>query len=167
MDNLNKPRGLVRYASESTIKENQPFVITARLKAYVAVLLVLLGIWFAILSTRKTVDMEVRKVSGQIYSKRPNGEISNLYNVMLLNKSHKDFNQLTIVISEPAGARIEWVGNNGILKSPVGEAVKYTFFIIADPKYLHERKSTVRLILKNGENVIESSKTSFISPIKN
>ncbi len=167
MDNLNKPRGLVRYASESTIKENQPFLITARLKAYVAVLLVLLGVWFAILSTRKTVDMEVRKVSGQIYSKRPNGEISNLYNVMLLNKSHKDFNQLTIVISEPAGARIEWVGNNGILKSPVGEAVKYTFFIVADPKYLHERKSTVRLILKNGENVIESSKTSFISPIKN
>ena len=167
MDNLNKPRGLVRYASESTIKENQPFLITARLKAYVAVLLVLLGVWFAILSTRKTVDMEVRKVSGQIYSKRPNGEISNLYNVMLLNKSHKDFNQLTIVISEPAGARVEWVGNSGILKSPVGEAVKYTFFIVADPKYLHERKSTVRLILKNGEKVIESSKTSFISPIKN
>jgi cytochrome c oxidase accessory protein FixG len=165
MDNLNKPRGLVKYASESTIKENQPFIITSRLKAYIAVLIVLLGIWVAILSTRNTVDMEVRKVSGQIYSKRPNGEISNIYNVMLLNKSHNDFDDLSLEIKRPNGARIEWVGLNGRLSSPVGQAVKYTFFVVINPSKLHERKSQVHLVLLNGTKVIETSETSFISPL--
>jgi hypothetical protein len=165
MDNLNKPRGLVKYASESTIKENQPFIITSRLKAYIAVLIILLGIWVAILSTRNTVDMEVRKVSGQIYSKRPNGEISNIYNVMLLNKSHNDFDDLSLEIKRPNGARIEWVGLNGRLSSPVGQAVKYTFFVVINPSKLHERKSQVHLVLLNGTKVIETSETSFISPL--
>lgn len=166
MDNLNLPRGLVRYASESTIAENKPFLITTRLKAYIILLLLLLGIWMAILMSRTTVDLEVRKASGQIYTERPSGEISNLYNIMLLNKSHRKFDNLTIEIEEPEGARIEWVGSEGRLISPIGEAVKYTFFIVIDPKLLHERKSKVVLLLKNEEHTVESTKTSFISPIK-
>lgn len=166
MAKLNKPQGLVRYASEAGIKEKKPFIVTSRLKAYVVVLAVLFGIWLAILTTRKTVDLEVRKVSGQIYSKRPNGEITNLYNIMLLNKSHKDFDSLTIETKELAGARIEWVGSNGILTSPVGKAVKHTFFIVVNSRNIHQRKSNVALVLKRGDLIIESTTTSFISPIK-
>mgnify|MGYP003345831498 CR=1 FL=1 len=103
MDKIGKPRGLVRYASEGTIADNKPFVITARLKAYIGVLIVIFTLWVIILSTRATIKVQVSKVPGQLYIEQPNGTIANLYKVMLINKSHKNFDSLTLKVENALG----------------------------------------------------------------
>ncbi len=167
MEKVDKPSGLIRYASEATIAENQPFKITARLKAYIAVLLILLTIWLSILVTRTTVDMEVRKVAGQLYQKRPENKVSNLYNLMILNKSHKEFAHLHVKpISHPS-AELEFVGTNGMdLKSPLGKPAQYTFFVVVPLKDLEHRKNTIELGLYDGDRLIETVKTNLIAPLK-
>ena len=42
MEKTDRPLGLIRYASESNIADGKPFLITPRLKAYIAVLILLL-----------------------------------------------------------------------------------------------------------------------------
>src|SRR5690606_39825111 len=44
MEAVNLPKGLIRYASEDEISKNKKFVFTARMKGYLAVLLILCGV---------------------------------------------------------------------------------------------------------------------------
>ena len=98
MERINKPKGLIRYASESTIADNKPYTITSRLKAYIALLIALLAIWLVILTTRSTVEIQVRKTPGKLYYETNDGRYMNMYNVMLINKSHNDFDSLYLKI---------------------------------------------------------------------
>jgi polyferredoxin len=144
MDKMDKPRGLVRYASEASIADGKPFVVTPRLKAYIVVLLVLFVGWLAILITRSTVDMEVRKVAGLLYQERDNGDVTNLYNVMFLNKSHHDFKKLHVRVLG-AKAHLEWVG------------LKQSAVV--------ERQQKLKLELYDGTRLLHSEKTVFLAPI--
>ena len=165
MDKMGKPRGLVRYASEATIADGKPFIVTPRLKAYIAVLLVLLAGWLVILISRSSVDMEVRKVAGLLYQERENGEVTNLYNVMFLNKSHNDYKQLHVRVMG-ADARIEWVGNaDTFIQLPKEGMVRLTGYIVMKQADVKERQQKLQLGLYVGDRLLQSEKTVFLAPV--
>jgi cytochrome c oxidase accessory protein FixG len=165
MDKVGKPRGLVRYASEATIADGKPFTVTPRLKAYIAVLLVLLAGWLVILISRSSVDMEVRKVAGLLYQERENGEVTNLYNVMFLNKSHNDYKQLHVRVMG-ADARIEWVGNaDTFIQLPKEGMVRLTGYIVMKQADVKERQQKLQLGLYVRDRLLQSEKTVFLAPV--
>lgn len=165
MDKMGKPRGLVRYASEATIADGKPFTVTPRLKAYIAVLLVLLAGWLVILISRSSVDMEVRKVAGLLYQERENGEVTNLYNVMFLNKSHNNYNQLHVRVMG-ADARIEWVGNaDTFIQLPKEGMVRLTGYIVMKQADVKERQQKLQLGLYVRDRLLQSEKTVFLAPV--
>ncbi|MFZ9572384.1 MAG: 4Fe-4S dicluster domain-containing protein, partial [Bacteroidia bacterium] len=165
MDKMGKPRGLVRYASEATIADGKPFTVTPRLKAYIAVLLVLLAGWLVILISRSSVDMDVRKVAGLLYQERENGEVTNLYNVMFLNKSHNNYNQLHVRVMG-ADARIEWVGNaDTFIQLPKEGMVRLTGYIVMKQADVKERQQKMQLGLYLGDRLLQSEKTVFLAPV--
>ena len=165
MDKMGKPRGLVRYASEATIADGKPFTVTPRLKAYIAVLLVLLAGWLLILISRSSVDMEVRKVAGLLYQERENGEVTNLYNVMFLNKSHNNYNQLHVRVMG-ADARIEWVGNaDTFIQLPKEGMVRLTGYIVMKQADVKERQQKLQLGLYVRDHLLQSEKTVFLAPV--
>ena len=165
MDKMGKHRGLVRYASEATIADGKPFTVTPRLKAYIAVLLVLLAGWLVILISRSSVDMEVRKVAGLLYQERENGEVTNLYNVMFLNKSHNNYNQLHVRVMG-ADARIEWVGNaDTFIQLPKEGMVRLTGYIVMKQADVKERQQKLQLGLYVGDRLLQSEKTVFLAPV--
>jgi hypothetical protein len=49
-------QGLIRYASEDEIEKKEPFKLTARMKGYTAVLLILVGILTGLLFIRSEVE---------------------------------------------------------------------------------------------------------------
>jgi len=165
MDKMGEPRGLVRYASEATIADGKPFTVTPRLKAYIAVLLVLLAGWLVILISRSSVDMEVRKVAGLLYQERENGEVTNLYNVMFLNKSHNDYKQLHVRVMG-ADAHIEWVGNaDTFIQLPKEGMVRLTGYIVMKQADVKERQQKMQLGLYVGDRLLQSEKTVFLAPV--
>ena len=81
---------LIRYASEANIADKKPTRFTGRMKAYTAVMLLLLGVEVFLLVSRTEVGISVLRTPGQLYQEQPNGQLSNLYNYKFLNKTYDD-----------------------------------------------------------------------------
>ena len=119
MDKVGLPKGLIRYASEDEIEKGEKFKFTTRMKAYAAVLVLLIvGSSFIILN-RSSVEGKFIKPAGSTYYVKDSRTI-NVYNYTLLNKSNED-KVVTIKIISPQNGEIEVIGgvNKIIMKRDV------------------------------------------------
>jgi cytochrome c oxidase accessory protein FixG len=164
MDKINKPKGLIKYASEDTIAENKPFLITKRLKAYVVVLVILFVLFISILATRSTIDLQITKTSGQMYNETADGQVSNMFNFMMINKSHRNFDSLELKVEGGKG-QIELVTGEKYVKIAKEGIYKSVFFIKMPSKSIQERKQKIRVELYHRGQLIEIEKTNFLAPI--
>ena len=164
MDKINKAKGLIKYASEATIAENKPFLITNRLKAYLLVLIVLFSLFISILATRSTIDMQITKTSGQIYNETADGQVSNMFNFMMINKSHRNFDSLQLRVEGEIG-QIQLVNGEKFIKIAKEGICKSVFFIKMPSKSIKERKQKIRVALYHRGQLIEIEKTNFLAPI--
>ena len=161
MENVGLPKGLIRYASESEIADKQPFQFTGRMKAYSAVLTVLVGIIVALIIMRSDVEATVLRTPGMLFQKQEDGRVSNLYNYKVVNKTNRDL-PIEFRLIEGNGD-IQFVGRvNELSKASMIEG---TFFILMDRAELHGVKNNIKVgVFSNGELVDEVS-TSFMGPM--
>ncbi|HEY5750719.1 MAG TPA: cytochrome c oxidase accessory protein CcoG [Chryseolinea sp.] len=160
---IGKPKGLIRYASYTSIKDGVQKLFTPRVIGYSFVLLVLVGILGFTLATRSDVKTTVLKVPGTLYQKTPDGFITNLYNVEFLNKTFDDIH-LETRIESPATAVLEKADGKQIIIKAEG-MVKNIFFIKIPAKDVVSARTVVRLgIYENGKR-IETIKVKFIGPV--
>ena len=103
MDSINKPKGLIRYASEDEITQDKKFKFTARMKGYTAVLVVLIGILVGMLFMRNEVEANVLRLPGQLYERKDNNIISNVYTYKLVNKTTKDIDNVSFELMSHKG----------------------------------------------------------------
>lgn len=66
MERVGLPKGLIRYASEDEIANNEKFSLTTRMKGYIAVLTVLIGILIALLFMRTELEATVLRFTRTI-----------------------------------------------------------------------------------------------------
>jgi cytochrome c oxidase accessory protein FixG len=161
MDKIDKPRGLIRFASESNIKNQSKFKITARVIAYSAVLVILLTVLTILISTRKPIDVTILRAPGMIFQEQPDNKISNLYTMKLSNKTFHD-ETVTLKLENIEG-EIKVIG--GDIKALSGDVTE-TKFLILLPK---EKMTTMNIPLeiglyKSGER-IEMKKINFLGPV--
>ena len=90
MISIDKPTGLVRYASENSIVEGVKLKFTTRIKAYTGVLVLLISLLVFLLASRTDLDARLMRTNGMTYTSLPDGRIENLYSLKLANKTHKD-----------------------------------------------------------------------------
>lgn len=90
MDKVGFPKGLIRYASENQIANGTAFRFTTKMKAYTALLFILLVVMSVMIVTRKTVDTYISRVKGQLYQEVDGGKLSNLFEAKILNKTNKE-----------------------------------------------------------------------------
>jgi cytochrome c oxidase accessory protein FixG len=161
MTKINRPLGLIRYASENEIALKQPFVFTKRLKAYTFLLAILLGGMLSLIFTRNNIDTLITRARGQLYQEQPNNLISNLYEAKIINKTNKALPvQLKV---EGLEASIVLVGKNEInLKK---EAISdVTFFVHLNKKQLTKRSNTIKIAVMQGGKKIQTISTKFLGP---
>jgi cytochrome c oxidase accessory protein FixG len=162
MEHINKPLGLIRYASENNIARGEKLKATARSYAYSAVLLILISVLVVLLSTRKDIQATVMRVQGMLYQEQANNRISNLYNIKLINKTRKDLPVTLKVENDEMGGEVKVVGNDIVIKSEsAGDGV---FFIMADRDKIHNRKNIVNIGVYSGDKKIDMIKTNFMGP---
>jgi cytochrome c oxidase accessory protein FixG len=109
MTSIQKPVGLVRYASENSITKGVRLKFTGRIKAYTAVLGLLLALLVFLLASRTDLDARLMRTAGMTYTSLPDGRISNLYNLKLANKTHEDI-PFTLKLENIEG-EIEYAGS--------------------------------------------------------
>ncbi len=163
MDKISKPRGLIRYASESQIAEKKPFSWNLRIKAYSVVLVGLLVVLTSLLMSRTNVDVTIIRVPGQLFQEKEDGQISNLYNIKLLNKT---FENLSIeLVNEDGLGTIEWIGRDSIEVPGEGQ-IQATFFLTIPAEKLKSRKTKLKMSVYSEGKLIDRVKTNFLGPVK-
>jgi cytochrome c oxidase accessory protein FixG len=164
MEKTGQDKGLIRYASEKQIREKIPFTFSSRIIAYTSVLVVLLGVMGFLLSSREQIEATILRQPGLLYQDREDGEISNLYDFKVINKSTETMD-VDIRLLEPEDGRIEWVGQPD-LQIDVQKLAQGKFFIYLNQDKLSSSNTEVKLgIYVNGE--LESTSTSnFNGPRK-
>jgi len=160
MDAIGKPKGLVRYDSEDHIETKTPFVFTGRMRAYSLVLLALMGVLVTLLMIRSDLETTILRTPGMMYQERPDGTISNLYQLKMLNKSNNIY-PVKLELMEPAG-RIEMVGEDIVLRKQGMEAG--AFFIIINPEELDGLSTSVEVGVFSDGKLLETVTTRFLGP---
>ena len=161
MESVNLPKGLIRYASEDEIEKKAPFVFTARMKGYTALLVILIGIFIGLLFLRNDVQATVLRLPGQLFEHKGD-KISNVYTYKIINKTTKDYTDVHFEILEPKGT-IKNVGNSDLILKREGVS-QGTLFIEINQALLDGDKTKVKIGVYNGNKLLETTTTNFLGP---
>lgn len=158
MIRMERPTGLIRYASENNIKNKTKFIFTWRTKAYSIILSLLLILVGSLLFTRKNIDSTIVRAGGLLTQTMADGRIANLYKIKLVNKTYKDvYVELKL---ENIKGEIKYAGNAlSAKKESVGDD---NFFIILDSNTLQKRKNFIKVGIYHNGVKIEEIETTFL-----
>lgn len=161
MEKFDFKTGLIRYASENNIAKKEKLHFTRRMAAYSIVLALLVSVLTTLLVTRKDVSATIMRARGMMYQEQPDGRVSNLYNIKLVNKTRKQI-PITLRLDKDFHGEIKMVGKDlKVEKENIGDGM---FFIYADKGYLHQRKNTVAVDVYSGDKKISTLSTTFFAP---
>jgi cytochrome c oxidase accessory protein FixG len=162
MTKLNLPTGLIRYASESGIKERKPLKYTGRMKFYTVVLILLASLLSFLLITRKDITATVMRTPGMLYQERGTDSISNLYNIKIANKTIRDI-PLEVKLEGTQGS-VQIIGGKNIQVKKEGQG-SGSFFIVLPAKEIKKRSSEIKVNLYDNGKLITTVKTKFLGPV--
>lgn len=161
MTSINKPTGLVRYASEKSISDGVQLKFTGRIRAYTIVLSLLLILLVTLIVSRADLDARLMRTSGMTYTSLPDGRIANLYNLKLANKTHKDI-PFTLKLEDVQG-EITPVGSGKLLVKKEDYA-NLQFFIKLNRSDVKSWKTIIRVGLYENGIKLKTIEAKFIGP---
>ena len=161
MDKVNLPKGLIRYASEDEIVNKEKFKVTTRMKAYSAVLVILIGVLTTMLFLRNEVEANLLPLPGQLF--QHNGtNIRNIYTYKIVNKTEHSFDNVSLKVNN-FKAKIKLVGSPKIIVPKQGIA-SGTLFIEIPENVLEDENIHLKIEIFDGDKLIEKTTTNFMGP---
>jgi len=162
MDKVNRPRGLIRYASHDSIAEGKTTLFSTRVKAYSLVLVLLMTVLGFSLVNRSEVETTILKVPGQLYQRQDNGLISNLFNIQFVNKTNATMT-IELKVTGVEGAKIEKVGGGEMNVEP-NNLAEGIYFITVPQENLASMQTPVNVVVYGNDTEIETKEIKFLSP---
>ena len=162
MEKVDLPKGLIRYDSEDNISKGEQTIFTARNKAYSAVLILLLAVMSVMIFLRNDVEASLLKLPGQLYEKKANNIISNVFTYKLVNKTSEDIPNLEFKLLSHKGV-IDIVGISEITLNAQALSTGTLFVEIPKSELTKDREKIKVGIFSNGKK-IETTSTNFLGP---
>ena len=161
MEKVGLPKGLIRYASEDEIVNKRKFELTLRMKGYIAVLIILIGVLIAMLFLRNDVEATVLRMPGQMYEHK--GEnISNVFTFKIVNKTVNELKDINFKLRNTKG-EIKLVGKEAIVIKEQG-LVQGTMFVEINQALLEDDKMEIVIEVYSGNKLVETATTNFMGP---
>jgi polyferredoxin len=130
------------------------------LTIYIVVLLVLLTVLGILIFTRSDVQVTVLRARGALFQTMPDGQISNLYTVRILNKTAQEL-PVDLRLESPAGS-LAVMGQGRLTVAPK-KASENSVLIELPPATVHGTIPVVLGVYLNGQK-LQTIKTSFVGP---
>ncbi len=162
MESIHKPKGLIRYASENSINEGKKLVFNTRIKAYSGVLLLLISLLVFLLVSRTDLDARLMRTAGMTYTPLPDGRISNLYNLKLANKTHKDI-RFTLKL-ENINGEIFLINKNNFPVVKKEDYMTLQFFVKLSRDKIKGWKTPLSIGLYDSTGKIKTITANFVGP---
>jgi len=162
MDKINRPRGLVRYASLKNIENKAKFKFTARMALYSIVLVILITILTVLLVNRSDYVITVLRTRGTLFQEQPDGKISNLYDLNIVNKTFDPAN-IIMKINNIDGD-IKLIGGN--LNFQPQEIKEMKFMLSVNKENITKMNTPIKLDFFDGDKLVKSITTTFLGPVE-
>ncbi|AXP79529.1 Putative electron transport protein YccM [Mariniflexile rhizosphaerae] len=163
MDSVNLPKGLIRYASEDNIEKKTPFKLTARMKGYMAVLTILVGLLIGMLFLRNDVEATVLRLPGQLFEHKENNIISNVFTYKLINKTTNDIEDVSFKLLSHKGT-LKLVATSNSFTVPKSGIAKGTLFVEINNAVLTGDRNKIKIGVYQGDTLIETTTANFLGP---
>jgi len=163
MRKLKKPGNLIRFDSVNGIETGKRSLINARTIAYSSVLVVLFIVLATTLAQQSKIETILLRVSGTMYQEVSSTEVSNMYQLKLVNKT-SDKKNVRLELESPKQGNIV-VMSQPITIEPNGDFSSIVQIIIPKAN-LTSPKSPIAIKVLDDEGLIELVHANFISPSK-
>jgi len=160
MKKLDWPTGLIRYASYNGILEGLKLRLTPRIAGYTAILLALLIVTNIFLFGRSPVETTILRTPGLLYQETDGGNIANLYNIKIVNKTHES-RTIELRLKSPKGT-IRMVG--GDLVVPEGGLFESAFFVEIPAENIYLTRQPIYIEVLSDQELLDEIRSSFIGP---
>lgn len=159
MKSIGKAPGLIRYASEESIKGGHTKIWNARNRAYSMVLLVIFSFFIYTLVTRPEIETTILRTPGLIYQEQ-DSTYSNVYNIKIVNKTHDEIPLELKVLTH--NGRIQMAGSEMTVKDQ--SKFESTFILYIPKNEITSDKNEVRFGIFSNEKLLETYQTTFVGP---
>ena len=143
MDKVNRPRGLVRYASLNEIEgiAAKKFFTRPRVLVYFVIMsAALAGIIYG-LTTLASIELKVLHERQPLFVMQSDGSVQNKYELKILNKTDKD---MQVAVSVTGQTALTVIGADKPFDVPADQVAAYTIFLrIASDQLTAERTPVI------------------------
>ena len=173
MDRMSYPRGLIRYATQNSLKEHLGWrdilrrVTRPRVLVYTAILLLICGAFVASLALRKPFRVDVVRDRASLARLADEGRIENVYRLQIMNATEQAQRYRVTVAGLPGIA----VANSSELSAQPAEARWVTLQVQVPPEAAlqagegaHPIQFHVERLAADGPAVQVSERSTFIVP---
>jgi len=160
MAKLDRPERLIGFYSTGEIMGTEKKKGNARAVAYTLVLTALVAVFGWLIFSRSQVDGTLLRAKGSSYQIRPDGTVTNLYSLELINKAHRDIP--FELVAEDRRFSIQLVNPIGELKQ--GGTAQLSFFLISHQREITSYKTNVSVQVIAEGKAVETMKTTFVAP---
>lgn len=162
MDKVNRPRGLIRYASKNQIETGKQPLVTPRSIGYTLVLILLTVLIIFLLVNRSPVELSILRSPGLLFQEQSDGRISNIYDLKIVNKT---FDQLPASLElQNLNGEIKLIGND-LIVNPQG-VTESKFLVILHKSEIKAMKTPLQISVKSNDKVLDVIQTSFLGKVK-
>ena len=159
MTTIGKPPGLIRYASEESIKSGYSKVWNARNRAYSVVLLIIFSFFVYTLVTRPEIETTILRTPGLIYQEQ-DSTYSNVYNIKIVNKTHDEIPLQLKILSHDG--KIQMAISNMVIQDQ--SKFESTFILYIPKNEITSDKTEVKFGIFSKDKLIETYQTTFVGP---
>lgn len=160
MEKVQLPQGLIRYASLDAIEGKSTSWLTNRIKAYSAVLVILVTTVVTLFALRADVDVLVLRSPKTTWQSTPT-EIVNFYTITALNKSQKPRTLSVNIVSDVA---VRIVQSPPPATLAAGEQQTFRVMLFVEKNSIKETTQKMQLVIQEAGKVISTEDISFIAP---
>ncbi|TJZ50783.1 cytochrome c oxidase accessory protein CcoG [Sphingobacterium olei] len=161
MEKINKPKRLIGFYSMAEVEDKANFKKNnTRSLFYTVILALLMGIFGYMIFSRAIIGTSLLRATGSTYQTRPDGTISNLYTLELMNKSGKEITFELV----PENPELQLQLVNKIERLQKDGMAKMSFFLIGRREHISKYKTNVNVNVISEGKVVEKMKTTFIAP---
>ena len=127
-------------------------------------LTILFGVLIGMLFLRNDVEAKIFRLPGQLYERKDNGIISNVYSYKIVNKTTEEIGDITYKLLSHEG-KIEIVTHQSFVVPKQGMA-EGSLFIELHQSQLTKDKVKLKVGVYSNDKLIETTTTNFLGPRK-
>ena len=161
MDSVGMEKGLIGFLSENGIKTGTKFVLTPKIKAYIALLIGMIGVSVTLLLTRADFEATVYRQRGSTFQMAEKGMITNIFEINLMNKTKTNF-KIKLALEDKRG-EIKLVTKKVVLKAE--SHLKERFIVKLPMKIIENGKKVIYVHVMGNNKSIKRVKAKFIGPL--